>query len=773
MSSISSAASLAGRLTVGGLATGLDTDRLIQGLLSIQQRQVDLLQRKQNKFVQEQTAFKGVEARLLSLQGQLTQLGRSQNNVFDSRQVTSSHKDLLTAAASGSATPGVYNLRVNSLARAHQIASEGFDGPNSTITQGTIQVGIGAATTTITIDGTNNTLSGLANSINAANTGVSATVVNDGRSQPYRLVLTSSKTGSANGITLVNNLGADSGGARRPDFASTYVGGAVRDVGFTGTAVPTSNLGAGGYTGSTNNTYKFTVVTGGTVGTDNGIQISYTDSTGINTGTITLDNTDADVFKSVAQGIQVKLAAGTLVAGQKFTIDAFVPTVQQATDASVTLGSGPGALTVTSATNTIDSLINGVTLNLLGTSTSDITLTVGHDTEKAKKAVLDFVESYNEVMKYIDEQVRFLSGKAGVLLGNRSVTALQDQVRSIAVEAVSGVNAAANRLGALGITTNSQGRLEVNATKLDDALAGRVAGVSLDDVRRLFAFAGKSTNPGVQFVTGSTKTKASAVPYEVNVSQAARQGTTTATNVLAATTVIDGTNNTFTFKVDGLTSTTITLAQGSYSQLGLAQAVQAQINANSSLAGRQVAVSLMGGKLTVTSNSYGLASEVTIGTGTALGALGFTGTETGRGQDVVGHFLVNGQVEAAVGTGQFLVGSSTNANTADLQVRVTLTDSQIVSGSEASLTVTRGVASKLDTVLSGMLDPVNGRLKAIGGTFQTNIDNLKKVIDKQNQVFEAKRQALVRQFVALESVVSKLKSTGDLLAGQLRGLPVR
>src|SRR5262249_55011215 len=151
------------------------------------------------------------------------------------------------------------------------------------------------------------------------------------------------------------------------------------------------------------------------------------------------------------------------------------------------------------------------------------------------------------------------------------------------------------------------------------------------------ALAGSSTNGGVQFVTGGSKTKASATVYQVDVSQAATQGAITATNDLAASTVIDA-NNTFTITVDGATSGTITLAPGTYTRLGLAQAVQAQVNANSQLAGRRVAVSLSGDKLRITSANYGLASEVTIGTGTALAALGFTGAETGKGQDVVGRF---------------------------------------------------------------------------------------------------------------------------------------
>ena len=65
-------------------------------------------------------------------------------------------------------------------------------------------------------------------------------------------------------------------------------------------------------------TYTFTVVNGGTVGTDNGIQLSYRNSSGTSTGTITLNGSDAGVFKNVAQGIQVQLGAGTLVAGQTF-----------------------------------------------------------------------------------------------------------------------------------------------------------------------------------------------------------------------------------------------------------------------------------------------------------------------------------------------------------------------------------------------------------------------------------------------------------------------
>jgi flagellar hook-associated protein 2 len=355
------------------------------------------------------------------------------------------------------------------------------------------------------------------------------------------------------------------------------------------------------------------------------------------------------------------------------------------------------------------------------------------------------------------------------LLGNRSATAIQDQLRRVVGELVTGVNGQMNRLGALGITTNSEGRLDVNQTKLDDAIAGRLIGVSFNDVRRLFALAADSTSGGVQFVTGGVRTKASATAYQVDVSQAAERAAVTATNTLAASTVLTSSNNTLTITIDGKLSSTITLATGTYTRVALAQELESQINANKDLAGRRVAVSLdaAGDRLVITSDTYGLSSEVKFGTGTALAPLGFVGAENDKGQDVVGKFIVNGVNEPAVGTGQFLVGNSTNANTADLQVRVTLGSPQILAGAEANLTVTRGIASKVDVILSSLLDPVTGRLKTINDGFQDSVDDLDNAVEQQNEILKLRQQSLLRQFVALERTVSQLRTTGDLLTTQL------
>lgn len=775
LSSISGLSSSA--FSISGLATGLDTDKIIEGLLAANERRINQLRASQTTAVRRQTAFKGIEARLVTLQGSISSLSRSLNGVFQKKIATSSNEDLLTATATSSAAVGSHSFRVTSLAQPAQIASQGFDSADSLITQGTLQIRVGdGAAATITIDASNNTLQGLADAINAADGDVTATIVNDGSgtlTQPFRLLLTANKSGAANTIQVTDGLAADGGGAFKPVLTATYTGKAVANSTFTGTSALTSNAGAGTYTGTTNNTYTFTVVNGGTVGVDSGIQLSYTDKTGTNTGTITVDAADVDVFKNAAQGVQVKFGAGTLVAGETFTVDAFVPTVQQASSASVSLGSGDGAMTVDSDTNQITDLIPGITLNLLAADPSKtVTIDIANDVESAKKAVTDFVTAFNELMAFTDEQTLFDVERniAGVLLGNRSAIAFQEEVRRAVTDVIPNVNSQMNRLSALGISLDDRGLLQIDVTKLDSVLNGEVDSVRIDDVRRLFALDGVSTNAGIRFITGSTKTRASATPYQVDVTQAAERATVTATTTLAASTVIDDTNSTLTLTLDGEESSTLTLASGTYTRQALAAELQALINADENLAGHAVTVTVDNDALRITSLLFGSASKVALGTGTALAPLGFTGSESDIGQDVAGKFLVDGGEEIAIGTGQLLLGNSVNANTADLQVRVTLLSSQIFSGSEADLSVTRGVASQLDQILNGMLDVVDGRLKSVNDGFQEEVDDFQAAIDQQNARTEAKKEELVRRFVALETTISRMRSISDTLTAQLASL---
>ncbi len=363
-----------------GLVSGLNTDQIVQALLAPEQQQITDLQNQQAQITQQESAYNNIQSYLTALQTSLSGLSSTTNSVFDGRTATSSNSSVATASASSGAAPGVYNFTVNSLAQAQEISSQGFDSSSSAITQGTFQFQVGSgAVNTITIDGSNDTLQGLANAINSDNAGVTASIVNDGSaSQGNHLLLTSDNSGTANDITITNNLAADGSGAMRPEFNATYVGAAVTGSNWSGTSTPTSNAGSGNYTGTSNDTFTFTVTNGGNFN-DPATQITYSNSNGSITGTITGSQLQAGQPVNVAEAVQVSFSSGTLTTGQSFTIKAFDPNTQAAADASVTVGSGSGALTVTSSSNQVQNLFNGITLNLVGTSSTPVSVTVANN----------------------------------------------------------------------------------------------------------------------------------------------------------------------------------------------------------------------------------------------------------------------------------------------------------------------------------------------------------------------------------------------------------
>src|SRR5205823_11756951 len=104
------------------------------------------------------------------------------------------------------AAPGDYVVSVQSLARAHQVVSQGYgDIGTTTIGTGTFTITAAGQSTTIQVDSSNNTLGGLRDAINRANTNVQASIVQDGDAS-YRLMISSKQTGTANALTINSTL---------------------------------------------------------------------------------------------------------------------------------------------------------------------------------------------------------------------------------------------------------------------------------------------------------------------------------------------------------------------------------------------------------------------------------------------------------------------------------------------------------------------------------------------------------------------------------------
>lgn len=202
-----------GVATVSGLATGLPTDQIIQKLMDLEQKPIQQYQAQQDQLNQQLSTFQQANTRLAAVGDAAGQL--ADPTFFESRTATSSSPTTLTATASVGAAPGQYVVTVNSLARAHQIASQPYADLDSTrVGTGTFSITSNGQTTTVQVDSNNNTLRGLRDAINNANTNVTASIVQDGDSS-YRLLISSKQTGTANALTVTS---APSGGTN-PTFS--------------------------------------------------------------------------------------------------------------------------------------------------------------------------------------------------------------------------------------------------------------------------------------------------------------------------------------------------------------------------------------------------------------------------------------------------------------------------------------------------------------------------------------------------------------------------
>jgi len=649
--------------SIDGLVSGLDTSSIIEGLLSIQQRQLDLFESRKQQIQVKQTAFQGIEANVVALKSAAQQLGSFTNDVFSVFEATSSDESIVQAAASEDAVAGTYRFSVSQLATVAQVGSQTFENSGESIGVGEISIQVGdRAPVDIQINSDNNKLEGLAASINSATDDVTAAVINDG--EGYRLLMTSKYTGADNQIEITDN---SKPGELLVDFSGTPI--------------------------------------------------------------------------------------------------------QEAQDSQVVLGSGPGAITISRDSNTVEDVIPGLTLNLLEADPGkEISISVKQDNSSAREAIEGFVNSFNNVMTYIDQQTAFNAEteQAGLLLGNSSTNGIRNQLRGVVSRTIANVESNANRLSTIGVTFNDSGQLQIDSAKLDRALAGNIDGVSVQDVRRIFAMDGQSTSQGVSFISGTSDTSTTTDgPLEVVVTKAAERAGITATNSVSSSITIDASNDGFSVEVDGVDSGALKLTHGTYTQTELAEHLQSVINQSSDLGGRQVSVAVNGNSFSMESVVYGTRSEVGSVTGTAASALGFDGSEYDRGRDVSGYFIVDGETETANGNGQVLSGSEGNANTDGLQMLVTLNASQINGTHSSEMTITRGFASNMELLVDDLLDPDTGRFSQTVEGFEDQVASVDASVERLNAVFEARQAQLIAEFVAIETSINSLQTTSSFLAAQL------
>ena len=195
-------------INFGGLATGLDTEGIISALMELEREPLNRLENDKKYYTSRLNAFKSLETKLNDMLSAMEALETADDVKAFTAKATS--EEYFSVVGSSSADSGSYQLEVISLAQVEKQVSQGYlDKSSATFGTGTINLTVDGELTEIAIDGTNNSLSGIAQAINAADTGVSATVINDGTGTPYRLVLTGDQiSDAADGVASFISLDA-------------------------------------------------------------------------------------------------------------------------------------------------------------------------------------------------------------------------------------------------------------------------------------------------------------------------------------------------------------------------------------------------------------------------------------------------------------------------------------------------------------------------------------------------------------------------------------
>ena len=201
-----------------------------------------------------------------------------------------------------------------------------------------------------------------------------------------------------------------------------------------------------------------------------------------------INSADIGVTASVitdSSGSRLSIVSGTSGAAGQLTISASL------TDASsnpVVFPSGSGqvgqdanlkvdGVSVTSPSNTVTTVIPGITFQLLALSTAPVQVQITADTTSIGTAISSFVSAYNKVIGDINTQEgKDSSGNPEPLMGSPVLAQLQGALTgSLFTGAASG---SIKNITQLGISMNNDGTLTLNADTLNSALNSHLADVT-------------------------------------------------------------------------------------------------------------------------------------------------------------------------------------------------------------------------------------------------------------------------------------------------------
>ncbi|HAG52337.1 MAG TPA: hypothetical protein DCL21_00950 [Alphaproteobacteria bacterium] len=195
--------------------------------------------------------------------------------------------------------------------------------------------------------------------------------------------------------------------------------------------------------------------------------------------------------------------------------------------------------------NTIDDVIDGISLDIIKAEPGTIIeLEIDSDLVAVKKGIVDFVDSYNEVRKIVNDQqtsqVRELDDDGNLVedadkeFGNLAFDStfrqFSQEFTQLAAFSNFSLDEGYQSLSQLGISIDKDGMLQIDNEVLDQRLIDDV-----DSVEKLFSFNMTSSDANVTYIANSSKTEpnvdagGNVIPYYLTI-----EGTDADGNITAA-----------------------------------------------------------------------------------------------------------------------------------------------------------------------------------------------------------------------------------------------
>lgn len=372
----------------------------------------------------------------------------------------------------------------------------------------------------------------LRDAINAANsganaTGVNASIVTVSASESY-LVLTAEETGVTMSL-------AETNGTPLQDVGILTAGSAVKNQ---LQAAQDALLYADGLLDQSNKTYETSLQSAATTQVGSTGQLTFTRDS--DSGTIsTLNYSSSDDLTAIAAAINgdVSLTAEGIAAevvsdgaGVRLEIigtAGFTISESGAGTAIDDLGIDNKRRVIERSSNTIDDLFAGVTLSLFAAEKgTTVSLDIEQDLSQVKSEIFTFVEAYNSVRQFInenrlvDEATVGTDEETGILFDSTALDQVSDALGLIVGQGTPGVDRRFSVLSQIGVDFIDFGEtdpllvenLQIDEAKLDEVLLANAA-----DVQKMFSFSFTSSDSRVSLLGFNGNTSYAETGYTLNL----------------------------------------------------------------------------------------------------------------------------------------------------------------------------------------------------------------------------------------------------------------